>query len=240
MYMECDYIFTEKEKYKLYEELEKIVNSNSYKMLIKEYDKFVSQIVINTKKNSLDNPLAVSYLLKKNFDDKYIDVLFKNYQTDVDLDMLYKTWGSRVCTGVYSSRHIISLINDVLIRNGYLSCKVLAKKDKFKMPFTYNFNKDFMLNYILLCLIINNKKVYLDVENNKILEYNSLLSNLNYKCYQPIIGKDDFKFFVCDTHEYNLEINGDHLFTLNHFLLANEYCKDDYCKKNIFQIISII
>lgn len=225
--MNYDYNFTKEEEILLYNELKLLINSEEYKLLRKEYNNLVRQISNNIKKTKINDSFVVLYLLLKKLD-KY----FYNNKTDnqLDLDILYKLWGSRVCTNDYSNRHLISFINDILIDSNFISCKILTDKKKIDAKLLKN-NKIFS-NDILLCLIINDKKIFIDLEEKQLLEYNCLLSKIGYNCYQKVFEKYKNLYYIKNDMFYEsiLEINEDHLFTMNSYYYANEYTSEDYKK----------
>lgn len=231
--MNYDYSFTEKEEIVLYNELREIVNSSDYKELRKEYNNLIRQIANNIKKTNIKDSLAILCLLMRDLDSYYHNNNISNNQ--IDLDILYKLWGSRVCTNNYSNRHLVSFINDILVRSGFLSCKILVDKKEINSElFKNNIYKNIFPNGMLLCLIIDNKRIYIDLDEKQILEYNNVLSNFGYKCYQKIFDKHNDLYFINDTMFNNdiIEVNEDHLFTLNNYYAANEYTKEYYKNKS--------
>lgn len=192
--MNYNYIFTADEEKILYKELKKVINSDKYKMLKKEYNYLITQISNNIRKTNINNGFIVFLLLMNNLDNYYFN---NKINPDLDLDMLFKVWGSRVCTNNYSTRHLVSFVNDILIRSGFLSCKVLVDKKVINSDlFKHNIYNSISFNNVLLCLIINNKKVFIDLDENQILEYNNIFSKFGYNCYQKIFDKHHNLYFV--------------------------------------------
>lgn len=224
--MEYNYNFTKEEKRILYSELKNIINSKEYKLLRKEYYKLINQVTKNIFYLNLEQPFQIAYLLNNNINDFFSNSI---NNCELDLDVLYKLWGSRVCTNNFSNRHIVSFINDVLIKSGYMSCKLLVCKKDINSSTLHSLNNNFkMPNDILLCLLINSKKFMFDIEKKEILKFNKVLSNKNYNCYMPITNREKTLYFINIDDINNLEINDEHLFVLNEYIYCKEFIKKDY------------
>ena len=136
-------IKTKKQYNNIIENIHKIIKSNDYVELLKEYKEYVNNISNLFIKLNIGNSLEVALLYNDLLFDGYFSVDKQYNLTDNSkIDLLVRTWGSRVCTGHSVCRHNASLLVDIERNLGNVSECVdmicVNKKKKHQQKLIYN------------------------------------------------------------------------------------------------------
>lgn len=168
-----------REKYvKLYKNIFNIINSEQYNDLLYEYNFFVKNISKLFKELNIINPIEVALLYNKLLFEGVFSIDYKFTLCDTTkLDLLVKTWGSRVCTGNSVCRHNSLLLVDIERElNNIVECVDLVSINP------KNFCKNIMAKYLDL-INVNHLAVGIK-ENDSIYLYDPtnyvFLFNINY------------------------------------------------------------
>ena len=109
-----------------------------------------------------------------------------------------------------------------------MTCRILTCNKNVSLHTVKNLK--IQPNKFVLCLIINNKKVFYDIEQNELLKFNNILSTTNYNCYSSIFNNKSL-YYVNDIENINMELNNEHLFAFVKYIFSDEYTKKEFGSK---------
>lgn len=203
-------IKSNKEYNMIIDNIHKIIKSNEYIELLKEYKEYVKNISNLFLKLNIDNPLEIALL--------YNDLLFDGYfscdkQFDIidttKLDLLVRTWGSRVCTGKSVCRHNAALLVDIERNLGniseYVDMICVNKHNIIKNKLIDN-QIVTSPNHLVVGLQ-SDDKVYLYDPNNYYFLFKDNFNNSNNGVIRYVGIEKSLKYFDKTITNFNINVN---------------------------------
>ena len=104
--------------------IQNLINSNTYKELMKEYDEYISHIAAYLKKLPLNSSIELLFYLENMMASNFLSTghnfEYKNFANDYEVLSILS--GARVATGKAVCRHYSAFFSDILNKVGYEAC----------------------------------------------------------------------------------------------------------------------